>query len=67
MSIAALIRNAAAAIVVASGATFAQQAQPPTWETMPRMQLEQQFAEGGRDDWFWTLFGDRCSTQCTSA
>jgi hypothetical protein len=44
MSIATQIRWAAAATVLTSGATLAQQAQPPTWEKMPRMQLEQQFA-----------------------
>jgi hypothetical protein len=44
MSFVTRIRWAAAATVLASGATLAQQAQPPTWEKMPRMQLEQQFA-----------------------
>jgi DDE superfamily endonuclease len=23
--------------------------------------------QGGRDDWFWTVSGDRCGSQCTSA
>jgi hypothetical protein len=44
MSLVTRIRWAAAVTVLASGATLAQQAQPPTWENMPRMQLEQQFA-----------------------
>jgi hypothetical protein len=44
MSFVTRIRWAAAATALASGATLAQQAQPPTWDKMPRMQLEQQFA-----------------------